>query len=136
MRVAERVRLMCGAEFEESHSAVLEQAVAELDEYFAGRRSGFDVPLLFIGTEFRQAVWNSLSGIPFGHTATYSQVARRLGRQRSVRAVANAVGANPLSFFAPCHRVIGSDGSLTGYAGGLEVKRVLLDLEAGLLQKP
>ena len=133
LRVAERVRRMCGAEFVESHSAVIEHAVAELDEYFAGRRTDFDVPLLFIGTDFRQSLWNGLAGIPYGHKVTYGEMARRLGCPRSVRAVANAAGANPLSLFAPCHRVIGADGSLTGYAGGLEVKRALLDLEGGIL---
>ena len=105
------------------------KAVAQLDEYFAGQRSVFDVPLLFLGTDFQKRVWRELLDIPYGTTVSYVEMARRIGMPKAVRAVANANGANIISIFAPCHRVIGSNHSLTGYRGGLEAKRALLALE-------
>lgn len=108
----------------------------QLDEYFAGERREFDVPLMFAGTEFQKAVWDVLSRIPYGRTETYSELARRIGRPAAVRAIANAVGSNALSILVPCHRVIGADGTLTGYAGyagGLPAKRHLLALENALI---
>ncbi len=128
--VDRRLQRILHAEFREETSPVLEKAAAQLDEYFAGVRRGFDVPLLFAGTEFQQTVWRELLRIPFGTTVSYGEMARRIGMSRAVRAVANANGANALSIFAPCHRVIGSDRSLTGYGGGLETKRMLLELES------
>lgn len=113
----------------EGNSAVIDRAVAQLDEYFAGERREFDVPLLFVGTEFQKRVWTELLNVPFGTTVSYGEMARRIGMPTAVRAVANANGANSISIFAPCHRVIGSDSSLTGYGGGLEAKRWLLELE-------
>lgn len=113
----------------ERESAVLDRAAAQLDEYFAGQRREFDVPLLFVGTEFQKRVWTELLNVPFGTTVSYGEMARRIGMPTAVRAVANANGANSISIFAPCHRVIGSDNSLTGYGGGLEAKRWLLELE-------
>lgn len=113
----------------EGNSAVLDRAVAQLDEYFAGERREFDVPLLFVGTDFQKRVWTELLNVPFGTTVSYGEMARRIGMPTAVRAVANANGANSISIFAPCHRVIGSDNSLTGYGGGLEAKRWLLELE-------
>lgn len=110
---------------------VLKQAKQQLDEYFAGQRREFDLPLLFVGTDFQKRVWNELLRIPYGHTVSYGEMARNIGMPSAVRAVANANGANAISIFAPCHRVIGSDGSLTGYGGGLEAKRFLLALEMG-----
>lgn len=104
-------------------------AAGQLDEYFGGRRRLFDVPLLLVGTDFQKEVWRHLMDIPYGNTESYGTLAKRMNRASSVRAVANANGANPISVFVPCHRVIGSDGSLTGYGGGLEVKRFLLRLE-------
>lgn len=104
-------------------------AIAQLDEYFAGKRRQFDVPLLFAGTEFQKTVWDTLLTIPFGQTVSYGELARQIGMPKAVRAVANANGANSISIFAPCHRVIGSDGTLTGYGGGLPVKEFLLRLE-------
>ena len=89
----------------------------------------FDIPLLFIGTEFQKNVWHKLLEIPYGKTVSYGELAKLLGIPKAVRAVANANGANAISIFAPCHRVIGSDHSLTGYGGGLAAKRLLLDLE-------
>jgi len=103
---------------------------AALDAYFSGRAVAFDVPLAPTGTPFQRAVWTALRDIPFGATASYAEIARRIGRPRAVRAVGAANARNPIAIFVPCHRVIGSDGSLTGYAGGLERKRALLALEA------
>lgn len=104
----------------------------QLDEYFAGQRREFDVPLMFAGTEFQKVVWDELMLIPHGRTTTYGELARRIGRPAAVRAIANAVGSNALSILVPCHRVIGADGALTGYAGGLPAKRHLLALENSL----
>jgi methylated-DNA-[protein]-cysteine S-methyltransferase len=127
--VERRLGRLLGARFEEGTSEVIEEAARQLDEYFAGRRTRFSVPLLFAGTDFQRDVWNGLSNIPYGTTLSYGELAARLGVPGAVRAVANANGANALSIFAPCHRVIGSDGSLTGYGGGLPAKRALLELE-------
>ncbi len=107
-------------------------ATGQLDEYFSGERSEFDIELLMAGTDFQLKVWEALKQIPYGTTHSYGLLSRAIGRPTSIRAVANAVGANPLSIFVPCHRIIGADGSLTGYAGGLEAKRTLLALESGL----
>lgn len=118
------------AEFIDGTSAVIETAVTQLDEYFAGERREFDVPLMFAGTEFQKQVWNELMQIPHGRTTTYGELACRIGRPAAVRAIANAVGSNALSVLVPCHRVLGADGALTGYAGGLPAKRHLLNLES------
>lgn len=115
-------------------SPATDRAAAQLDAYFAGRLRAFDVPMLFIGTPFQKVVWEALTSVAFGDTVSYASVARRIGRPEAVRAVANAIGANPLSIIVPCHRVVGSDGSLTGYAGGLEAKRMLLGFERSLCQ--
>ena len=120
---------MLRAEFEEATSEVIEEARRQLDEYFAGQRREFTVPLLFTGTDFQKSVWEELLNIPYGAAISYGEMARRIGKPRSVRALANANGANSISIFAPCHRVIGSDGTLTGYGGGLDAKRFLLELE-------
>ena len=109
---------------------VLVQAVAQLDEYFAGRRSGFDLPLdLQGGTAFQQSVWQALLAIPAGATTSYGAISAQVGRPAAVRAVGAAIGRNPVSIVVPCHRVLGRDGGLTGYAGGLERKSALLALE-------
>jgi methylated-DNA-[protein]-cysteine S-methyltransferase len=105
-------------------------AVTQLDEYFAGRRRRFDLALDLVGTQFQLAVWHALLDIPYGMTVSYGEVARALGRPDRVRAVGAANGRNPIAIVVPCHRVIGADGSLTGYGGGLHRKRALLDLEA------
>lgn len=128
-RVCGRLARLLGAEFEQGSSAVMEQAVMQLDEFFSGERHEFDVPLLPAGTPFQKRVWSELLGIPYGHTVSYREIAGRLDVPESVRAVANAIGANATSIFVPCHRVVGSDGTLTGYAGGLPAKRRLLELE-------
>lgn len=127
--VNQRLKRILNAEFETGTSEVIEKAVKQLDEFFAGQRQEFDVPMLFVGTDFQKTVWNELLKIPFGKTISYGEMARRIGMPKAVRAVANANGANAMSIFAPCHRVIGSDHSLTGYGGGLDTKRALLELE-------
>lgn len=116
-------------ESDHADRCVLDCAARQLDEYFAAQRRVFDVPLLTVGTPFQRAVWELLTTIPFGATRSYAWLAAQLGHPRAVRAVAAANRANALSIFIPCHRVVGSDGSLTGYAGGLAAKRLLLGLE-------
>lgn len=109
---------------------LLDQAQAQLTEYFDGERTEFDLPLANDGTEFQQKVWNEISRIPFGQTASYGEIAVRLGYAPGIsRAVGAANGANPIPIVVPCHRVIGSSGKLTGYAGGVDRKRTLLALE-------
>lgn len=130
--VDRRLKRILRAEFEEGTSEVIGKAERQLDEFFAGQRRKFDMPLLFVGTDFQKTVWNELQKIPFGQTISYGEMARRIGMPKAVRAVANANGANSMSIFAPCHRVIGSDRSLTGYGGGLDAKRMLLELEGVL----
>lgn len=113
--------------------AVLAQTCSQLAEYFAGQRHGFDLPLdLSHGTPFQQQVWRALLGIGWGQTARYGQLAQQLGRPQATRAVGMAVGRNPISIIVPCHRVVGADGSLTGYAGGLDRKQYLLQREGVL----
>lgn len=111
---------------------VLREAARQLAQFFDGRRQHFELPLdLHHGTAFQQAVWRVLLDIAPGHTSSYGAIARRIGRPTAVRAVGAAVGRNPISVIVPCHRVLGADGSLTGYAGGLERKAALLELESG-----
>jgi methylated-DNA-[protein]-cysteine S-methyltransferase len=109
------------------------EVVAQLAEYFDGERREFDLPLAPWGTPFQLRVWNALRAIPYGQTASYGEIARQVGVPSAPRAVGVANGLNPIAVVVPCHRVIGADGSLTGFGGGLERKRLLLDLEAGLL---
>lgn len=113
----------------EKENAVLVQAVAQLQEYFHGRRKQFTVPLQPVGTEFQQQVWRALTRIPYGTTSTYKELAAAIGKPQASRAVGSACHHNPLPVIIPCHRVIGSSGSLTGYAGGLALKQQLLTLE-------
>ena len=109
--------------------ALLDGVVAQLEEYFRGERTEFDVPLEPAGTPFQRGVWDALRTIPYAETINYGQLAGRVGNPRASRAVGLANGRNPISIVVPCHRVIGADGSLTGYGGGLDRKRTLLDLE-------
>ncbi|HEY7185589.1 MAG TPA: methylated-DNA--[protein]-cysteine S-methyltransferase [Vicinamibacterales bacterium] len=122
-----RVRL--DIEAEDRRHPVLVDAERQLAEYFAGRRKRFALKLDVTGTTFQQKVWNALLTIPFGETRSYAQIAQQIGHPRAVRAVGAANGRNPLSIVAPCHRVIGSSGALTGFAAGLDVKARLLALE-------
>lgn len=117
------------AEMVAGESPVIQKAISDLEAYFAGRLKQFETPLRTIGTDFQKAVWDELIKIPFGKTVSYLELARKLGYEGAIRAVASANGANALSIFIPCHRVVGSDGSLTGYAGGLPAKKKLLQLE-------
>lgn len=140
-RVANRLRRILKAESEDcgqisgdtpgqsAFPEILLRTVRELDEYFRGERKEFDLPLLLAGSEFQKRVWQQLRHIPYGQTVSYGELAAAIGAPKSVRAVANANGANAISIILPCHRVIGSDGSLTGYGGGTDTKRYLLELE-------
>lgn len=110
---------------------LLARVEKQLGEYFAGKRSTFELPLNARGTDFEKQVWKALLDIPFGETVSYGEIARRIDNQKAVRAVGRANGKNPIAIIIPCHRVIGSDGSLTGYGGGEPRKRWLLDLEGG-----
>ncbi|WOX05073.1 methylated-DNA--[protein]-cysteine S-methyltransferase [Microbulbifer pacificus] len=114
-------------------TALTDLAAAQLQAYFSGERQAFDLPLDAAGTPFQQSVWRALCAIPYGETRNYRELAETIGNPKAVRAVARANGANPLSVVVPCHRVIGSDGTLTGYAGGLEMKARLLALEGALI---
>jgi len=109
---------------------ILCEAEHQLAEYFANKRVKFELELDFAGTDFQKKVWQALLTIPFGETRSYSDIARQIGNAKAVRAVGAAIGKNPISIIAPCHRVIGMNGTLTGFAGGLEAKRILLKLEA------
>lgn len=123
-----RVRL--GEMADGADHPVLVEAGRQLNEYFSGKRKAFSVPLDFSGTEFQKSVWNALLTIPYGETRSYGEIAVQLGNPKAVRAVGAANGKNPISIIAPCHRVIGSNGKLTGFAGGLEAKSALLRIES------
>lgn len=114
------------ATYHNNSSAVINDAAKELDEYFAGTRTLFTTPILTAGSDFQKYVWEALKAIEYGTCVTYAHIADMLGQSDAVRAVAAAIGANALSIFIPCHRVIGSSGKLTGYAGGVETKKKLL----------
>ena len=116
----------------EASDAVLVNCAHQLTDYFAGKRQRFELPLRAKGTPFQQAVWEALADIPYGELRSYKDIAHSINNPAAVRAVGAASGRNPLPIVVPCHRVIGSNGSLTGFAGGLETKRVLLQLEARL----
>ncbi len=117
------------AEIAPGSSAVIEQAHSELEEYFAGRRQSFDLPLCCSGTPFQRRVWQALRQIPYGQTRTYYQIAQAIDHPLAARAVGAANGRNPIAIIIPCHRLVGADGSLTGYGGGLWRKQHLLELE-------
>lgn len=116
--------------FDGPQRALLDRAVRQLDEYFAGTRVDFDLPVDVEGSAFQRTVWGGLSRIPYGATVSYGELARRIGHAKAVRAIGLANGRNPVSIIVPCHRVIGADGSMTGYGGGVERKVFLLALEA------
>jgi methylated-DNA-[protein]-cysteine S-methyltransferase len=119
-------------DWREGDNAVLRRTHKQLDEYFGGRRHAFDLPLSPHGTEFQKKVWTTLASIPYGETISYAQLASRVGKPTAMRAVGAANGRNPLPIVLPCHRVIGADGSLTGFGGGLPTKQYLLKLEGAL----
>jgi methylated-DNA-[protein]-cysteine S-methyltransferase len=122
-------RVLLSPAVESTGHPVLALASRQLVEYFKQQRRTFEVPLAFTGTEFQLAVWRTLITIPYGETRTYGEIARQIGYPTAARAVGAANGRNPISIIAPCHRVIGSSGALTGFAGGLAAKRILLELE-------
>jgi len=146
IRVAARPQGVCGAWFEgQRHQPdagawptvadhpLLQQATLQLTQYFAGHRRQFELPLdLSAGTPFQQAVWQALQGLAFGQTCSYGALSAQIGRPTAVRAVSGAVARNPVSIIVPCHRVLGAHGALTGYAGGLDRKAALLELEGAL----
>lgn len=133
--VDKRIQKGLGANYAEDDNAVLSETRTQLEEYFDGTRREFTVPLLFVGTDFQQSVWQALLRIEYGSTATYLQLSEMLGNRDAIRAVASANGANAISIIVPCHRIIGSDGALVGYAGGLPAKQKLLTLENPLFAK-
>jgi methylated-DNA-[protein]-cysteine S-methyltransferase len=123
-------RVKLGSLVEDNNHPVLREAARQLNDYFAGKRQGFSLQFDVAGTGFQKEVWQALATIPFGETRTYGEIARQIGRPKAVRAVGAANGKNPISIVVPCHRVIGSNGKLTGFAGGLNTKAALLKLES------
>ena len=130
--IDKRLQKGLNAEYIEESSEVIEQTIAQLKEYFEGERKTFDIPLLTIGTDFQKSVWEGLLKIPYGTTASYLALSKNIGNEKAVRAVASANGANAIGILIPCHRIIGSNGDLVGYAGGLPAKKKLLELESNL----
>jgi methylated-DNA-[protein]-cysteine S-methyltransferase len=130
--VDNRIQRGLNATFTEQNDAILEQTKTQLEEYFLGERSVFNLPLLLIGTDFQRSVWQALEDVKYGETAKYLDLATAIGNQNAVRAVGNANGANGLAIIIPCHRIIGSQGELVGYGGGLPLKKRLLELEQNL----
>lgn len=128
--IDERIQKGLQAQYIEKESETIANAITQLDEYFNHKRKTFDIPLLFIGTDFQKSVWDELLHIPYGTTVSYAGLSERLGNPKAIRAVAAANGANAISIIVPCHRVIGSNQKLTGYAGGLPAKKLLLELES------
>jgi methylated-DNA-[protein]-cysteine S-methyltransferase len=127
--VDDRIKKGLNAEFVEQDDEILEKTRTQLDEYLKGCRTEFDIPLLMVGTDFQKSVWNALLKVPYGATSTYLRLAKRIKNEKAVRAVGNANAANPISIIIPCHRIIGSNGELVGYGGGLSLKKRLLRLE-------
>ena len=120
------------AKYVEQDDEVLQKTRKQLDEYFDMKRKEFDIPIITVGTAFQEKVWQALQKVPYGTTATYLQLARNIDNEKAVRAVASANGANCIGIIIPCHRIIGSDGKLTGYAGGLTLKKRLIEIEQNL----
>jgi methylated-DNA-[protein]-cysteine S-methyltransferase len=130
--VDRRIQKGLKAEYVEAPSEVVSQTIKELEEYFNHERKEFTVPLLFVGTDFQKSVWQGLIDTPFGTTSSYLELSKRIGNEKAVRAVASANGANSIAILVPCHRIIGANGALVGYAGGLDVKKKLLEIESQL----
>jgi methylated-DNA-[protein]-cysteine S-methyltransferase len=117
------------AQFIELETKIIHDTIKQLDEYFMGKRTVFDLELIFVGSDFQKSVWHSLIKIPYGKTVSYLTLSKELGNEKAIRAVANANGANAISIIVPCHRIVGSNGALVGYAGGLNTKKKLITLE-------
>jgi methylated-DNA-[protein]-cysteine S-methyltransferase len=132
--IDERIQTGLDAGYVEEGSATIENTKIQLSQYFSGDRTRFEIPLLLVGSEFQKQVWNALLQIPYGKTDTYAGLSRKLGNENAIRAVAAANGANAISIIIPCHRILGRDGRLTGYAGGLAAKKKLLQLENAFIQ--
>jgi methylated-DNA-[protein]-cysteine S-methyltransferase len=130
-RIDTRIKEALDAEFVEAECDVISNTKNQLNEYFDKKRIKFDLPLLIIGTDFQKSVWNELINIPYGKTESYSGLSQKMNKPDSIRAIASANGANAISIIVPCHRIIGSNGDLVGYAGGLLAKKKLLELELG-----
>ena len=128
-RVDSRIKKGINAEFIINDDEVLQNTRLQLDEFLSGERKNFDISLLLIGSDFQKSVWNALMEIPFGKTDSYLSLSNKIGNPKAVRAVANANGANAIAVIVPCHRIIGSNGALVGYAGGLDAKERLLIIE-------
>ena len=129
LRMEDQAHPPAGADPWVRDDTAFDDVVEQLEEYFAGTRTEFDVTLRLVGTEFQRRVWSALLEIPYGETTSYGELARRIGQPSASRAVGFANGRNPVGIIVPCHRVIGADGSLTGYGGGIDRKRALLELE-------
>ncbi|MDX8382345.1 MAG: methylated-DNA--[protein]-cysteine S-methyltransferase [Ghiorsea sp.] len=127
--IDKRIQSGLKAEYIEQDSPILQQARLQLTEYFKQQLTTFYLPLCVVGTDFQKQVWQALQDVGYGETLSYQQLSKHIENEKAVRAVANAVGANAMSIIVPCHRVIGTDGSITGYAGGLDAKKLLLSLE-------
>ena len=127
--IDKRIQEGIDASFDEGETIITETVKHQLNEYFSADRIIFDVPLLMVGSSFQKTVWNELLKIPYGKTESYLGLSRKIGNEKAIRSVAAANGANAISIIVPCHRIIGSDGKLTGYGGGLQAKRKLLQLE-------
>ncbi len=130
--IDERIKRRLESDYEAGGSPTMSEAIVQLDEYFKDERAAFDLPLLMLGTDFQKQVWHALLKIPYGTTMTYLELSKSLNNEKGIRAVAAANGANAISIIVPCHRIIGSDGSFVGYAGGLAAKKKLLQLEGAL----
>jgi len=130
--VDSRIQRGLNASFVEQNDDVLDRTKTQLEEYFLGERSVFDIPLLLVGTDFQKSVWDALEKVEYGEMATYLDLALSIGNENAVRAVGSANGANGLAIIIPCHRIIGSQGELVGYGGGLSLKKRLLELEQNL----
>ncbi len=127
--IDKRIQRECLATYVEESCELISETIEQLNEYFAGERKEFSIPLLLIGTDFQKQVWNTLRTVSYGETDSYIGLSERMNNPKAIRAVATANGANAISIIIPCHRIIGKDGDLVGYAGGLDAKRKLLELE-------
>jgi methylated-DNA-[protein]-cysteine S-methyltransferase len=128
-QIDERIQKGLHANYIKADSELLKTAVSQFEEYFREERTEFSIPLKMVGSEFQQKVWKALQAIPYGETSTYLELSKSLGDEKAIRAVASANGANAISIIVPCHRIIGSNGDLVGYAGGLPAKKKLLQME-------
>jgi len=127
--IDKRIQKALKAKYVEQNDEVIQKTVKQLEEYLENKREEFDIPLLLVGSNFQKSVWQALLKIPYGETHTYKDQSIAIGNEKAVRAVANANGANAIAIIVPCHRIIGTNGKLTGYAGGLDTKQLLLDCE-------